>query len=223
MIKAILFDLDGTLMNTLHDLYLSTNFALKKNHFPERSEDEIRQMVGNGVKKLIERALPDNQKDHLEIVLKDFKEHYQCHSLDHTFPYPGIVELLKNLKERQFKLAVISNKFHLAVKEICNRFFKDYLDLAIGESKEIRTKPNPDMINKALQEFDLKKDEVILVGDSETDIETARNAMISIIGVDWGFRGATVLKNLNVDYLVYKPKEIITIVEEINKNDKNLY
>lgn len=223
MIKAVLFDLDGTLINTLHDLFLSTNVALRKNQLPERSEDEIRRFVGNGVRKLIERSLPAGKENLTEIVLKDFKEDYQLHSLDHSVPYPGILALLKELKDEKMKLAVVSNKFHLAVKEICDQYFHDYLDYSIGESPQVRTKPHPDMIFKVMETFQVSKEEIVLVGDSETDVETAKNAGISVIGVNWGFRGAELLKKMNVDYLVYQPQEIVTIIKEINQNDKNMH
>ena len=154
MIKAVIFDLDGTLLNTLEDLMQSTNFALKKFGYPQKSIEQIRRFVGNGVKKLIERAIPDGiNNENFEECLEVFKQNYSENMYNNTAPYNGILEILSELKQKGFKTAVVSNKFDSAVKELCVKYFDGLVDVAIGQSDTIPKKPSPDSVFKAINEL----------------------------------------------------------------------
>ena len=206
MIKYVIFDLDGTLLNTLEDLKDSTNYALSQFNYPERSLEEIRNFVGNGVKKLIERAVPDNCQN-IDECLTIFKENYSQNMYKHTAPYDGILDTLKELRSKGCKIGVVSNKFDTAVKELCKKYFGDLIDTAIGQSDDVPKKPAPDGVFKALKE--LKADNAIYIGDSEVDVQTAKNAKLPCIGVIWGFRDK---KNLEgADFIIDKPCDIIKI------------
>lgn len=215
MIHCVIFDLDGTLLNTLDDLCDSTNYALKQFGYPERTLDEVRHFVGNGVKKLIERAIPDgiNNPD-FEECLRVFKEHYAANMYNKTAPYDGILELLKELRLKGIHTGVVSNKFDSAVKQLCKKFFGDLVQVAIGENEEkgVRKKPAPDSVFKAMNELKVSIEEVIYVGDSETDVQTAKNAEIDCIGCAWGFRSKDILKHEGAKYIIDSPQEILKIV-----------
>ncbi len=215
MIHCVIFDLDGTLLNTLDDLCDSTNYALKQFGYPERTLDEVRHFVGNGVKKLIERAIPDgiNNPD-FEECLRVFKEHYAANMYNKTAPYNGVPEMLKELRLKGIHTAVVSNKFDAAVKELCKKFFGDLVQVAIGENEEkgVRKKPAPDSVFKAMNELKVSIEEVIYAGDSETDVQTAKNAEIDCIGCTWGFRSKDILKHEGAKYIIDSPQEILKIV-----------
>lgn len=213
MIETIIFDLDGTLLNTLEDLYLSTNFALRKFSYPERTLDEVRNFVGNGVAKLIERAIPHGcSNPDYDDCLSVFKKHYQQNMLTHTAPYEGIIELLEKLKSKGIKIGVVSNKFDAAVKGLCKLYFKDLVDIAIGESETTRKKPFPDGVLKAMNELGGTSATSIYCGDSDVDVKTARNANLKCIGVLWGFRNRENLENAGADFIVTKPAAILEII-----------
>lgn len=210
MIKAVIFDLDGTLLNTLEGLKNSTNFALREFGYSEHPIENIRKFVGNGVAKLIERALPDGTANpDYEKCLKTFKEHYSKTMESATRPYDGVVELLKELKSRDMKIAVLSNKFDTAVKTLCDKYFSGLIDIAAGESLTTPPKPNPQGTNTIIKSFSLKPEEVIFVGDSEVDAQTAKNAGLKCVGVLWGFRSEETLKKEGVKCLIHKPEELI--------------
>ena len=215
MIHCVIFDLDGTLLNTLDDLCDSTNYALKQFGYPERTLDEVRHFVGNGVKKLIERAIPDgiNNPD-FEECLRVFKEHYAANMYNKTAPYNGVPEMLKELRLKGIHTAVVSNKFDAAVKELCKKFFGDLVQVAIGENEEkgVRKKPAPDSVFKAMNELKVSIEEVIYAGDSETDVQTAKNAEIDCIGCAWGFRPKEILEQEGARYIIDAPQEILKIV-----------
>lgn len=217
MIDTIIFDLDGTLLNTLEDLKDSTNFALKKFQYPERTLEEVRNFVGNGVQKLIERAIPKGieNKDFAE-CLAVFKTHYAQNMYNKTAPYFGIREMLTELKNSGIKTAVVSNKFDLAVKELCNKYFGNLIEIAIGESENVRKKPAPDSVLRAIQELNSKKEFCLYVGDSDVDVQTAKNTGIDCIGVTWGFRDQELLEKEGAKYIIDKPLEIIDIIHKIN-------
>ncbi len=197
--QTAIFDLDGTLLNTLEDLWYSTNYALKDSGFPARSLDEVRRFVGNGVAKLIERAVPDNISDEeMQRCLTTFRSHYSVHLTDHTGPYDGIPEVMKQLKEHGCRIGVVSNKFDAAVKALCADYFDGLYDTAIGESPLTAKKPAPDSVFKAMEELGAERGTSVYIGDSEVDIETARNAGIPCIGVTWGFRDGELLRVLSV-------------------------
>lgn len=215
MIRCVIFDLDGTLLNTLEDLCDSTNFALAQMSYPQRSLEDVRKFVGNGVRKLIERAVPaDINSTDVEKCLAIFKKHYSENMYNKTAPYSGIIKMLQTLNKNKIPTAVVSNKFDAAVKELCKKYFGNLIQIAIGENEAegVRKKPAPDSVLKAMRELNVSRDDVIYVGDSETDVQTARNANINCIGCCWGFRSRSVLEQEGATYIVKTPDEILRIV-----------
>lgn len=211
--EAVIFDLDGTLIYTLEDLMDSVNFALEKHEMPERNLDEIRRFVGNGIRKLILRSVPENTpEDVAESVLKAFKEHYLLNSMNKTKPYKGIPELVKRLKEMGVGIAVVTNKTQDAAIDIMNAFFKDDFSVVIGQIDGVAQKPQPDGVWRAMEILGATKQNSVYVGDSEVDCLTAKNSGIPIIGVNWGFRGRKTLEENNADYIIDSPDEIIDII-----------
>lgn len=208
--NTIVFDLDGTLTDTLDDLRSSVNFALSQFGFPERSRDEIRSFLGNGVRRLIYRSVPENTDNATaEKCLEVFKEHYKANSCVETRPYDGIVDLLETLKKRGIKTAVVTNKMHEAAADIVEYFFGGLIDITIGQSEKIAPKPAPDSVFLALEKLGVSKEDAIYVGDSEVDCMTAHNAGIPCIGVTWGFRGREVLEANGADYIAENSQDII--------------
>ncbi len=207
--KTYIFDLDGTLLSTLADLAASTNYALRTHHMPERSLDEVRRFVGNGVKKLMERAIPDGLNNPLfEETFATFRQHYMQHNLDTTQPYPGIMQLLEQLKAEGKNIAVVSNKFYAATRELCRHFFGDLVPVAIGEREDIRKKPAPDTVIEALRELGVDKEGAIYIGDSDVDIMTAKNSGMPCVSVLWGFRDKEFLLEHGATTLILKPEEM---------------
>lgn len=191
MCKTYIFDLDGTLLDTLSDLAAAVNFALRTHGMPEHSIDDVRRFVGNGVRKLMERAIPDGAANpQFDETFATFRQYYMAHSLDTTRPYEGIPEALAALKARGCRLAVVSNKMMAATQELCQHFFPDTIEVAIGENEAegIRKKPAPDTVFAALKALGVGKEGAVYVGDSDVDIETARNSGLPCISVLWGFR-----------------------------------
>ena len=207
--KTYIFDLDGTLLSTLADLAASTNYALRTHHMPERSLDEVRRFVGNGVKKLMERAIPDGLNNPLfEETFATFRQHYMQHNLDTTQPYPGIMQLLEQLKAEGKNIAVVSNKFYAATRELCRHFFGDLVPVAIGEREDIRKKPAPDTVIEALRELGVDKEGAVYIGDSDVDIMTAKNSCMPCVSVLWGFRDKEFLLEHGATTLISKPEEM---------------
>ena len=206
---AYIFDLDGTLLDTLNDLAASTNYAMRTHHLPEHTIDEVRRFVGNGVSKLIERAVPGG-KDNLlfEPALATFREHYLIHQYDTTTPYPGIMSMLRRLKEAGKATAVVSNKFDAATKALCQRFFGPLVDVAIGESASVARKPSPDTVIEALRILGIPSQGAVYVGDSEVDLATAANCHMPCISVLWGFRDRECLIGHGAKVFVAKPSDI---------------
>lgn len=187
--KIAIFDLDGTLLDTLQDLSDSTNYALESFGYPKRTTEEIRQFVGNGIEKLIERAVPaDISPDKRKQVLDRFKTHYAEHCEDHTAPYKGVTELLDHLTEKNLPIAVVSNKIDSAVQSLCRKYFGNRFVFAVGEREGIRRKPYPDSVFEVLAKAGVLPSEALYIGDSEVDIITAKNAGTDMICVTWGFR-----------------------------------
>jgi phosphoglycolate phosphatase len=212
--ELIIFDMDGTILNTLDDLKNSTNYALSLHGLPCRSLEEIRTFVGNGIRLLIERAVPQNTPLSVtDSVYADFMEHYQQHCADCTRPYEGIVSLLQALKDRGYLTAVVSNKADPAVQELCRQYFDGLFDCAVGEQKGIAKKPAPDMVRLVLQKLNIPAEKAVYVGDSEVDIQTARNAALDEIIVEWGFRDEAFLRKQGAVTLVCAPEEILTLLD----------
>ena len=203
------FDLDGTLLSTLGDLAASCNHALRANGMPERTIDEVRRFVGNGVKKLMERAIPGGLDNPLfEKTFADFRQHYMQHNLDTTKPYPGVMEMLESLRSRGKKVAVVSNKFYAATQALCKHFFGDLVDVAIGEREGIRKKPAPDTVNEALAQMNVGKERAVYIGDSDVDIMTANNCGMPCISVLWGFRDYDFLVEHGATIFVTSPLQL---------------
>lgn len=212
-LKAVIFDMDGTLLDTLADLTDSVNEALKVHSLPLRTSDEIRMFVGNGARQLIARAIPDGEANPLfETTLAIYKTYYDYHCKDNTKPYAGILQLLKELKQRQYKIGVVSNKPDKAVKELCKEYFGDYIDVAIGETEGVQRKPAPDTLLKAMEELGVAREECVFIGDSDVDIKTAENADTRFIAVTWGFRNGDYLKENGAKELIALPMELLYLI-----------
>ena len=213
MIDTVIFDLDGTLLNTLEDLKDSTNYALRQFGYPEHSLDDVRRFVGNGVQKLIERAIPDGiENPDFQNCLKIFKENYAENMYNKTAPYTGIPELLRQLKDNGFKTAVVSNKFDMAVKHLCKTYFGDLIPVAIGESENVRKKPAPASVFRAIELLKSTPETSIYCGDSDVDVYTALNAGLKCIGGTWGFRSRELLEAEGADYIVDSPVQIVELL-----------
>lgn len=211
--KLAVFDLDGTILNTLDDLAVSLNYALKSSGFPERSIDEVRNFVGNGIRKLIERGVPPGTDvSAADRVHRDFTMHYKEHCADRTRPYDGITGLLGRLRMSGCLTAVVSNKADYGVRELCARYFPGMFDYAVGEREGIRKKPAPDSVNEVLKRLGISKEEAVYIGDSDVDIETAKNAGMDCIGVEWGFRGREFLEAHGAKVIVAKTEDIEKII-----------
>ena len=211
--EAVIFDLDGTLTDTLEDLKNSVNHALSMFGFPERTLEEIRSFVGNGVRKLIYLSVPENTSEETsEECLSVFKEYYKNHSCIKTKPYEGILEMLSEMKNQSIRTAVVTNKMHDAAVDIVKLFFDGLIDVSIGQIDGIAQKPNPDGIYKALENLGISKENAVYVGDSEVDCQTAQNAGIPCVGVTWGFRDRDVLKKNGADYIIDTPLDIFNCI-----------
>lgn len=187
-VKAVIFDLDGTLLNTLTDLSASVNYTLERFGFPLRSEREVRSYLGNGIRALVERSLPADKKDMTDECLKVFKDYYDIHKDDNTAPYDGIVDMLRSVKAAGLKTAIVSNKYDAAVQYLKDVTFSGLIDFAVGEGNGIAAKPAPDGVWLALKKLNAVKEESVYVGDSEVDLMTAENSGLKCVAVTWGFR-----------------------------------
>lgn len=208
--KAIIFDLDGTLLDTLQDLTNAVNNALTINNFPIRTIDEIRSFIGNGTKVLIKRALPhivDDDTHHK--VFTDFQNYYKSHINDFTKPYEKIIELLDYLKINGYKIGIISNKDDALTNKMKDLYFSKFVDLAIGTRDFSKTKPNPESTIEMIKYFDLAFEDCLFVGDSLVDIETAKNANVDCVSVTWGFKDKEFFKSLGIKNVIDSPFELL--------------
>lgn len=210
--SIFIFDLDGTLLNTLDDLAASVNYALRTHGMPEHSVDAVRRFVGNGVRLLMERAVPDGaQNPQFDAAFATFRQHYMQHSLDTTRPYDGIVDTIRELQRCGCRMAVVSNKFMTATQELVHHFFPE-IEVAIGEheAEGIRKKPAPDTVYEALRQLKTSpSDAVVYVGDSDVDLQTARNSGLPCISVLWGFRDRQFLIDHGATTFVEHPRELL--------------
>lgn len=210
--KTYIFDLDGTLLDTLGDLAASVNYALRTHGMPEHSVDDVRRFVGNGVRLLMERAVPDGaQNPRFDEAFATFRDYYMQHSLDTTQPYAGIPETLAALRTQGCRIAVVSNKMMAATQELCRHFFPDTVEVAIGEheAEGICKKPAPDTVYAALRELGVGKESAVYIGDSDVDIQTAHNAGLPCISVLWGFRDRDFLMQHGAETFVSAPRELL--------------
>lgn len=202
MIDTIIFDLDGTLLDTLDDLKDSINFSLTKNGLPTRTKTEVRSFVGNGIRIMLERSVPENtDADTFNKVYDDFCEYYKLHMEDKTAPYEGINEMLKTIKAEGFKTAIVTNKADFAAQDLCKRMFGDTIDLIVGSVDDRPNKPAPDGAYYAVDTLKSSRENTIFVGDADTDILTANNAGLPSIGVLWGFRDRQVIEKEGAKYI----------------------
>ena len=210
---TVIFDLDGTLLNTIDDLSDSLNDVLNQHGYKQIHVDDVRRFVGNGAKNLVRLSLPEQTNEEvITEVFEEFKKQYKNNMQNKTRPYNGIMELLLDLSRYNYKIGIVSNKFDTAVKDLANIYFGNLISVAIGETNDIKRKPAPDSIYTAVKELGSDLNKTILVGDSETDVRTAKNAGIPCIGVTWGFRSREVLRAEGADYLIDTPREILTII-----------
>lgn len=207
--ELAIFDLDGTILDTLDDLTDSVNYALAHHGYPVRTKEEIRTFVGDGLLMLVRRAMaPETNEEVIQTVLATQKEYYKEHCADKTKPYTGILELLAKLQKEGVKLAVVSNKADYAVQILCEQYFSGLFHMAVGEKEMVRKKPAPDSVYAVLDELKVKKEQAVYIGDSEVDIETAKNAGLDAILVTWGFRDETFLAERGAKVLVHTENEL---------------
>ena len=218
MIDTIIFDLDGTLLNTLDDLMDSVNFALSAFSFKERSREEIRRFVGNGVTMLIKRSVPEGTNEEItKRVFSVFREHYLKNMENKTVPYEGIMPLLEEAKRQGIKTGVVSNKLDEAVKGLCEKTFGDLIGFAQGAQGEDDRKPNPINVFKCVKALGSETENCVYVGDSEVDFQTAQIAQMKCINVLWGFRKKEEMLPFGADTFINKPSELLGLIKEMNK------
>ena len=212
MKKLVIFDLDGTLLNTIADLGNACNYALRQMGYSEHALTTYYYMVGNGVRKLVERAEPDADPEMIDRLLALFREYYDQHSTDLTTPYPGIPELLQQLTDNGIAIGVTSNKYEAAVERIVTHFFPEIPFVGLlGQVEGRPTKPDPSIVFSLINKHHVPKNEILYVGDSAVDMETARRACVESVGVTWGFRPVVELRKAFADHIVNKPSEILRI------------
>lgn len=214
-IKLVIFDLDGTLLNTIGDLAVSCNTALALRGLPQHSHDEYCQFVGNGIMRLVERSLPEVLRTQytIEAVRADFITHYTANIDVYTKPYDGVTELVEELSRRGIILAVASNKYQKGTEKLIRSFFPDIKFAAVlGQRLNVPLKPDPSVIHEILQHSGISKEDVLYVGDSGIDIETAHNAGVRSVGVTWGFRQRAELETAKADHIVDSPQEILNLI-----------
>ena len=214
MINSIIFDLDGTLLNTIEDLANACNYALTTLGDKTHEVEKYKTFVGNGRYKLVERMLPEDNRsvENIEKALELFDSYYEKHMIDMTKPYDGIMEMLDCLISKSINIAVVSNKPHEFTTEVVKNYFGDRFEVVYGHKKNTKEKPDPWAVLEVIDEFKVNKDECLYVGDSEIDINTAKNAGVKSVGVEWGFRGKGELESAGANYIVNKPEQILEIL-----------
>ena len=216
MKTGILFDLDGTLLNTLEDLLDATNYALRAYGYPERTLAELRRFVGNGIGKLIERAVPAGYPaEDTKRVLEDFVAHYAQHSRDTTRPYDGVLPMLDALIAQGVRLGIVSNKIDFAVRELSEAYFGDRMQVAVGDDPSRRRKPAPDSVLEAMRRLGVTREETVYVGDSDVDVMTARNAGVTCCAVSWGFRSVESLRAAGAEHIAATPEELLAMLRAL--------
>ena len=219
--ETVIFDLDGTLLNTLEDLTNAVNHAMRESGYPERTMEEVRQFVGNGVGKLIRRALPalaDGDEEAYQETLQAFKSYYARHNNDATAPYAGIEPLLEHLSAAGVRMAIVSNKNDPNVKALARDYFSRWIGLAVGDQEGVRRKPAPDAVLKVMREWGCDPASVLYVGDSGVDVETARNAGVDCAAVCWGFRPEGELRAAGATALFHTPEQLCAYI--LNESEK---
>lgn len=217
-VRLAVFDMDGTILDTLEDLQDSLNVTLERMGYPLRTYEEVRSFVGNGIRKLIERAVPyGTEKEKIEQTFSLFMEYYALHCADKTRPYEGITTLLKHLRDNGMLTAVVSNKAHQAVVDLCEEYFTGLFDVAVGEQEGMAKKPAPDSVWFVLEQLHIDKKDAVYIGDSEVDLATARNSGLEAVIVDWGFRDADFLRQQGAERMVSSADELEKVLLECNR------
>lgn len=208
--KLYIFDLDGTILDTLEDLAISVNYALAVFDFPSLSDKEVADRTGNGVQRLVELSVPSGTDTKTTLAVLDvFKQHYFYHCADHTRPYDGIKDVICEIRKQGAKCAVVSNKMDSAVQELAKDYFDGLFDFVAGQKDGVRKKPYPDTVLLVLDTFGVRKEDALYIGDSEVDIATAKNADMDCLSVAWGFRDRELLKRSGATEIILKPIEIL--------------
>ena len=216
--KAVVFDMDGTILNTIDDIAGAVNYILQKNNMPLRTVDEVKTFVGNGLRRTLELSIPeDAPKDFVDEVFDEFTFYYKNHSDIFTKPYEGIVDAIRKLKEAGYRLAVVSNKREEAVIELCHVFYEGLFEQIVGENDGIKRKPAPDMVHKALKNMGINPAEAIYVGDSDVDIQTANNSGLLGIFVSWGFRTPQFLAQNGAKIIVDTPEKLVSVILDMER------
>lgn len=216
-IKAVIWDLDGTLLNTLFDLTAAVNVALRQNGLPERTVDDVRRFIGNGVRKLIERAMPcADDPTAVDKVLGDFRAYYREHHMDKTVPYDGVIDTLRALREDGILSVVVSNKIEPEAISLVEHFFPDTFDAVVGDAPPRPAKPAPDGVLIALDRLGISADRTVFVGDMVVDIVTARNLNIPCLAVTWGFSSADTLRDNGAEHIIDRPSQVVEYVKQHN-------
>ncbi|MBR1838620.1 MAG: HAD-IA family hydrolase [Bacteroidaceae bacterium] len=212
--STIIFDLDGTLLDTLQDLHTAVNYALAAHHFPQRSLAEVRSFLGNGVGYLVQKCLPeDTSAEVYEQVLETFRPYYFAHSMDQTKPYDGVLDAIAALKAKGKRMGIVSNKPDEAVQDLHKLYFAPAgVDVAVGESPSVRRKPDPAGVFAAIARLGAEPSEAVYVGDSEVDLETARRAGLPCIAVAWGFRDVDFLSQAGAGTIISHPRELLQLL-----------
>ncbi|MBQ2991761.1 MAG: HAD family hydrolase [Clostridia bacterium] len=216
-IKAVIWDLDGTLLDTLDDLTASTNAALASCGLPARTKDEVRRFVGSGVRRLMEQAVGEPGAEHPDFdrIMDAFVAHYGAHSRDKTAPYDGVMEMLHALSAEGIVHAIVSNKIDSAVKALSREYFGGLMHSSVGDDPSRRKKPAPDSVLEAMRLMGVSAQETVYVGDSDVDVITARNAGIPCIAVTWGFRDEACLRGAGAEHIAHTPQELMRIAETL--------
>lgn len=211
--QLVIFDMDGTILDTLTDLKNAINYALTEHGFPERTLEEVRMFVGNGLSMLVKRAVPPIcSREQMEAVSASFNAYYPVHCTENTRPYEGILDLIRELRARGLKTAVVSNKPDYGVQGLVEEFFPNCFDAAVGDREGYQKKPAPDSVNEVLSRLQIDRSRAVYVGDSDVDLETARNAGLPCISVEWGFRSHEFLIEHGALTLVTKPQQILDLI-----------
>ncbi len=215
MKHTVIFDLDGTLLDTLEDLKEAVNYALRTRGYTEHTLEEMRRFFGNGIRYAFQQAEPTLSEEETDALIVLFKEYYGEHSMDRTLPYDGILPLMQTLAEQGYGMAIVSNKVDEAVKALAAHFFGKYVTVAIGNRADIRRKPAPDTVYAALHELGVPKEDAVYIGDSEVDLATARAAGLPCITVLWGFREKSFLIEQGADIFAERPEEVPEILSRL--------
>lgn len=211
--KMLIFDMDGTILDTLEDLKNATNYVLREYGMPERSLEEVRMFVGNGIRNLLKQAVVSGtSEEKLDAIFATFREYYKDHCADSTCPYEGITTIIEEARKQGYLTAVVSNKADFAVQELCEKYFPGLFDCAVGEKSGVRRKPYPDSVLWVLEQYDLKPEDAVYIGDSDVDLQTSKNADMDVIMVGWGFRDEDFLKSLGAPFVIHTPKEIMNYI-----------